>query len=52
MSKNLMSLLIGFGIGVAIGYRNEEEIDDMCHKSKRAKKQMMRNLHSVQNYLD
>ena len=52
MSKNILCMLVGFGIGLTLGYRNEDEIDDLCHKSKRAKKQLMRNLHSVQNYFD
>ena len=52
MNKSLMTLLCGIGIGVLVGYCKESEIDELCYKGRRAKKQMMRNLHSVKEYLD
>ena len=38
MNKGLLTLMIGIGLGILIGYTNEEEIDDLCHRSKRMKK--------------
>lgn len=52
MSRNFLSLLIGISVGIMIGYQQEEEIDDLCRKSRRIKKQMIRNMHNVQDYLD
>lgn len=52
MNKGLMLLALGLGLGILVGYSNEEEISDMCYRSKRAKKNMMRQFQNMQDYLD
>lgn len=52
MNKGLFALALGLGLGILVGYSNEEEISDMCHRSKRMKKNMMRQIHNMQDYLD
>lgn len=52
MNKGFMLLALGLGLGILIGYNNEEEISDICYKSKRAKKNMMRQIQNMQDYLD
>jgi hypothetical protein len=52
MNKGLLTLMLGIGLGVLIGYTNEEEIDDLCHRSRRMKKNMKRSFQNMQEYLD
>lgn len=52
MNRNLLPLLLVLGLGVVIGYNNEAEIDDLCHRSKRMKRQMARRMQDVQDYFD
>ena len=52
MNKSLLTLAIGIGIGILVGYSNEEEIADLCHRSKRVKKNMKRQFQNMQDYLD
>ena len=52
MNKGFMLLALGLGLGILLGYNNEEEISDICYKSKRAKKNMMRKMQSMQDNLD
>lgn len=52
MNKGLLGLAIGLGLGILVGYSNEEEIEDMCHRSKRMKKNVMKQIHHMQDYLD
>lgn len=52
MSKNLLTLLLGLGLGIMIGYSNEPEIEDLCHRSKRMKRQMKRHMQNVQDYFE
>lgn len=52
MNRGLIGLVLGLGIGILVGYNNEEEIDDICHRTKRAKKNMMKQFHQMQDYLD
>lgn len=45
MNKCLLSAALGMALGIYIGYSQEDELDDMCHKSKKAKKRMMKKFH-------
>ncbi len=52
MNKAMISLILGMGLGILIGYNNEDEIHDLCHRGKRVKKQMMRQFHDAQHYFE
>lgn len=52
MNKGLFGLVLGLGLGILVGFNNEEEISDLCHRSKRMKKNMMKQIHNMQDYLD
>lgn len=52
MTKGLFALALGLGLGILVGFNNEEEISDLCHRSKRMKKNMMKQIHNMQDYLD
>lgn len=52
MKEPLTCLLLGVGIGIAIGYMKEDEINDLSYRGRRLKKQMKRKLHTMQDYLD
>ncbi len=52
MNKGLLTLIIGVGIGILVGYTNEDEIADLCHQSRRMKKNMKRKFQNMQDYLD
>lgn len=47
-----MGLLVGLSLGIVIGYNSEEEIDDFCRYSKKMKKNMKKQMHQIQDYLD
>lgn len=50
--RGLLGLAIGLSLGILVGYNNEEGISDFCHRSKRMKKNMMRQVQHIQDYLD
>lgn len=52
MNKCAMSVLLGMGLGIMIGYMREEEIDDFCRCSKRMRKNVKKQMHQIQDYLD
>ncbi|MGN1345091.1 MAG: hypothetical protein ACI4U3_10950 [Traorella sp.] len=52
MNKGLLTLAVGLGLGILIGYNNEEEIDDLCHRSRRMKKNVKRQFQNMQDYLE
>ncbi len=52
MNKGLLGLAIGLSLGILVGYSNEEEISDICHRSRRMKKNVMKQIHQMQDYLD
>lgn len=47
MNKCVMSAMLGMAIGIYIGYAKEEELEDICRKSKRSKKKVMKKMHKA-----
>lgn len=45
MNKCVLSAVAGIMLGVYIGYSQEEELEQICRKSKRSKKKMMKKMH-------
>lgn len=41
----MVSAALGMVLGIYIGYSQEEELENFCHKSKKTKKKMMKKLH-------
>ena len=44
MNKCLGAAVMGFLMGLYLGYMKDEEIEDLCHQSKKAEKKMKKNL--------
>ena len=42
MNKCLGAAVMGFLMGLYLGYMKDEEIEDLCHQSKKAEKKMKR----------
>ena len=47
MNKCLGAAVMGFLMGLYLGYMKDEEIEDLCHKSKKAEKKMKKNYHKA-----
>ena len=45
MNKYIVSAALGMIVGIYIGYHEEDELEEICHKSKKAKRKMMKKLH-------
>lgn len=45
MNKYIVSAALGMIVGIYIGYQEEDELEEICHKSKKAKRKMMKKLH-------
>lgn len=56
MKKCMISAIAGFAIGMYLGYSREDEIEDICRQSKKAKKKMKKKYHKamdqVMDYMD
>lgn len=51
MNKCMISIAMGFLIGMYIGYTQEDEIDDLCRQSKKTKKKIKRNYHKAMDQI-
>lgn len=51
MSKCFVCAALGFAIGLVIGYQQEEEIDDICRQSKKAKRRMKKKYHKAMDQI-
>ena len=47
MNKCLMAAVIGFVAGMYVGYRNEDELHDICRQVQRTKRKAARKLHKA-----
>lgn len=47
MKYSMVWLAVGFVAGLCVGYTNEQELDDLCRKSKRTKRKMMKTVHKA-----
>ncbi len=47
----MLSIAMGFLIGMYVGYTQEDEINDLCHQSKKTKKKIKRNYHKVMDQI-
>lgn len=47
MKECVMAAMIGFVLGVYVGYQNENELDDLYHQGKRTKRKAMKNMHKA-----
>ena len=47
MKDSMFWLAAGFIAGIVVGYSKEEELDDICRKSKRTKKKVMKTVHNA-----
>lgn len=56
MNKCMLSAAAGLLIGMYIGYSKEDEIEDLCHQSKKAKRRMKKKyqkaMDHVMDYMD
>lgn len=52
MSQKFVCFVVGAAIGMYLGYEKEEEICDMCHKSKRLKRKFMKKAQHMQDYFE
>lgn len=51
MNKCLGAAVMGFLMGLYLGYMKDEEIEDLCHQSKKAEKKMKKNYHKVMDQI-
>lgn len=51
MNKCLTAALMGLMVGVYIGYTQEEELSDICRKTHRKKKKMMKKMHKTYDHI-
>lgn len=51
MEKSLIYVAAGFVLGLYVGYHKEEEIDDLCRQSKKAKKRMKKKYHKTMDHI-
>lgn len=51
MNKCIVAAAFGLVIGMYIGFHEEEEIENLCHKSKRKKKKMMKQFHKTYDHV-
>lgn len=47
MKGSMFWLAAGFVAGMVVGYNQEEELEDLCRKSKRTKKKLMKSVHNA-----
>lgn len=47
MKGTMFWLAAGFVAGIVVGYNQEEELEDICRKSKRTKRKMMKSVHNA-----
>lgn len=47
MNKCMMIAAISFAAGMYVGYRNEDELEEMCRQGRRTKKKAMRRMHKA-----
>lgn len=47
MRKSVIALMSGVAIGVYLGYKNEDNIEDMAHMSKKYKKQLKKKMNHL-----
>ncbi len=47
MNKCMITAAIGFMAGVYVGYRNEDELHDLCRKGQRTKRKAVRKMHKA-----
>lgn len=56
MKKELLILTAGLAAGMYIGYTREDELDDVCRKTKKCRRKMMKKMHHMEDglcdYLD
>lgn len=43
----MMIAAISFAAGMYVGYRNEDELEEMCRQGRRTKKKAMRRMHKA-----
>ena len=51
MNKCLGAADMGFLMGLYLGYMKDEEIEDLCHQSKKAEKKMKKNYHKAMDQI-
>ena len=51
MNKCVFAAMTGFLVGMYFGYVKEDEIEDLCHQSKKAKRKFKKSYHKTMNNL-
>ncbi|MEG0314760.1 MAG: hypothetical protein RR646_05820 [Erysipelotrichaceae bacterium] len=52
MNKSLIALMSGIAIGILVGYKNEDEIECLAHKSQRYQRKVMRKINHLADNMD
>ncbi len=56
MNKCMFAAMTGLIVGMYLGYTKDDEIEDLCRQSKRAKRKMKKTYHktmdNLMNYME
>lgn len=47
MNKYVAAVALGFAAGVYVGFSKDDELEDICHQSRKTKRKAVRKLHKA-----
>lgn len=51
MKQCVMAAVLGFALGMYVGYENESELEDLCRKTRKTKRKTMKQVHKAYDNL-
>ncbi|MEG0330240.1 MAG: hypothetical protein RSC10_01785 [Longicatena sp.] len=51
MNKCFVSAGLALMVGIYIGYNQEEELEDICHTTKKQKKKILKKFHKTYDHI-